>query len=181
MVWPFPPAPVTLSTNHCAQEIAEAMIKALAKSCPDRVLAGWSRRFRIAISGTNPRNKRKFIWHLFHARGGGGASSAGDGWETAGEGQAAGGIKFGSIEVAEARFPLFFERHEFRSGLRGRRPVPRRASGSVLELRMETDRARARQHRGRRGAPSAPTGSWAGRTACPTATGCSRAGRDRAC
>ena len=77
VVWPFPPAPVTLSTNHCAQEIAEAMIKALAPSCPDRVLAGWSRRFRIAISGTNPRNKRKFIWHLFHARGGGGASSAG--------------------------------------------------------------------------------------------------------
>ena len=94
------------------------MIKALARSCPDRVLAGWSRRFRIAISGTNPRNKRPFIWHLFHARGGGGASSAGDGWETAGEGQAAGGIKFGSVEVAETRFPLFFKRHEFRPGLR---------------------------------------------------------------
>ena len=45
----YPPAPVTLSTNHCAQEIAEAVIKALAPSCPDRVLAGWSRRFRIAI------------------------------------------------------------------------------------------------------------------------------------
>jgi N-methylhydantoinase B len=91
IVWPFPPAPVTLSTNHCAQEVAEAVIKALAPSCPDRVLAGWSRRFRIAISGTNPRNQRPFIWHLFHARGGGGASAAGVGWETAGEGQAAGG------------------------------------------------------------------------------------------
>ena len=57
VVWPYPPAPVTLATNHCAQEIAEAVIKALAKSCPERVLAGWSRRFRIAISGVNPRTQ----------------------------------------------------------------------------------------------------------------------------
>jgi N-methylhydantoinase B len=137
VVWPYPPAPVTLSTNHCAQEIAEAMIKALARSCPERVLAGWSRRFRIAISGTNPRTGRKFIWHLFHARGGGGASSAGDGWESAGEGQAAGGIKFGSVEVAETRFPLFFKRHEFRPDSAGDGRF-RGGVGSVLELRMET-------------------------------------------
>jgi len=137
VVWPFPPAPVTLSTNHCAQEIAESVIKALAPSCPDRVIAGWSRRFRIAIQGVNPRTRRPFIWHLFHARGGGGASPVGDGWETAGEGQAAGGIKFGSIEVAETRFPLFFKRHEFRpdSAGDGRH---RGGVGSVLELHMET-------------------------------------------
>jgi len=137
IVWPHPPAPVTLATNHCAQEVAEAVIKALAGACPDRVLAGWSRRFRIAISGRNPRNQRPFIWHLFHARGGGGASSAGDGWETAGEGQAAGGIKFGSVEVAEARFPLFFERHEFRPDSQGDGQF-RGGVGSVLTLRMET-------------------------------------------
>ncbi|MGH7279723.1 MAG: hydantoinase B/oxoprolinase family protein, partial [Candidatus Rokuibacteriota bacterium] len=113
IVWPFPPAPVTLATNHCAQDIAEAIIKALAPACPERVLAGWGRRFRIALKGVNPRTKRPFIWHMFHARGGGGASVAGDGWETAGEGQAAVGIKFGSIEVAEVRFPLTFEHHEF--------------------------------------------------------------------
>jgi len=137
VVWPFPPAPVTLCTNHCAQEIGEVVIKALARSCPERVIAGWSRRFRIAISGANPRNKRPFIWHLFHARGGGGASAAGDGWETAGEGQAAGGIKFGSVEVAEARFPLFFKRHEFRPGSGGDGRF-RGGVGSILELRMET-------------------------------------------
>jgi N-methylhydantoinase B len=137
IVWPNPPAPVTLCTNHCAQDIAEAMIKALAASCPDRVLAGWSKRFRIAIQGTHPATRRPFIWHLFHARGGGGASAAGDGWCTAGEGQAAGGIKFGSVEVAETRFPLFFVRHEFRpdSGGGGRF---RGGVGSALELRMET-------------------------------------------
>ena len=137
IVWPRSPAPVTLSTNHCAQEIAEAIIKALAPSCPDRAIAGWSRRFRIAIQGVNPRTKRPFIWHLFHARGGGGASPVGDGWETAGEGQAAGGIKFGSVEVAETRFPLFFKQHEFRPDSAGDGRF-RGGVGSVLELRMET-------------------------------------------
>jgi N-methylhydantoinase B len=137
IVRPRPPAPVTLCTNHCAQDIMEAMMRALAGSCPDRTMAAWSKRFRIAITGTNPRNKRPFIWHLFHARGGGGASSAGDGWCTAGEGQAAGGIKFGSVEVAETRFPLYFSLHEFRpdSGGAGRF---RGGVGSVLELHMET-------------------------------------------
>ena len=138
VVWAFPPAPVTLATNHCAQEIAEAIIKALAPACPDRVIAGWGRRFRIAIKGVNPRTKQPFIWHLFHARPGGGASPAGDGWETAGEGQAAGGIKFGSIEVAEARFPLFFEDHEFRPDSFGDGRY-RGGAGSNLKLRLEID------------------------------------------
>jgi N-methylhydantoinase B len=139
VVWAAPPAPVTLCTNHCGQEVAEAVIKALAGACPERAMAGWSRRFRIAIQGEDPRDGRAFIWHLFHARGGGGASAAGDGWPTAGEGQAAGGIKFGSIEVAEVRFPLFFGRHEFRldSGGDGRF---RGGVGSVLELTMELER-----------------------------------------
>src|SRR2546428_57297 len=137
LVWPNPPAPVTLATNHCALEVAEAMIKALAGACPERALAGWARRFRIAISGKNPRSGRPFIWHLFHARGGGGGSSAGDGWGTAGEGQAAGGIKFGSVEVAEARFPLFFKNHEFRPDSAGDGRF-RGGVGSALELRMET-------------------------------------------
>src|SRR3989442_931023 len=71
IVWPYPPAPVTLATNHCAQEIAEAIIRALAPACPERAIAGWGRRFRIAIKGVNPRTKRPFIWHMFHARAGG--------------------------------------------------------------------------------------------------------------
>ena len=137
VVWAKPPAPITLCTNHCGQEIMEAIIKALAPACPDRTMAGWGRRFRIAIQGDNPRTGRPFIWHLFHARPGGGASSAGDGWPAAGEWQAAGGIKFGSVEVMEARFPLFFRRHEFRpdSGGDGRY---RGGPGCMLELEMET-------------------------------------------
>ena len=136
VVWPFPPAPVTLSTNHCAQEVAEAVIKALAPACPERVLAGWSRRFRIAITGMNPRTDRPFIWHMFHARGGGGASPVGDGWPTAGEGQAAGGIKFGSIEVTEVRFPLFLRRHEFRPDSAG---AGKYCGGAGSEMEMQVE------------------------------------------
>ena len=138
IVWPYPPAPVTLATNHCAQEIAESIIKALTASCPERAIAGWGRRFRIAIKGVNPRTRRPFIWHMFHARPGGGASAAGDGWETAGEGQAAGGIKFGSVEVAETRFPLTFEHHEFRPGSGGDGQY-RGGVGAVLRLRVDSD------------------------------------------
>jgi N-methylhydantoinase B len=156
VVWANPPAPLTLCTNHCAQEIAESVIKALAPACPTRVLAGWGRRFRIAIQGVDPRNGRPFIWHMFHARPGGGASPAGDGWPTAGEGQDAGGIKFGSVEVTEVRFPLFFARHEFRpdSGGDGRY---RGGPGSILELHVEiAEPARANTARLSRHAPLHP-------------------------
>ena len=119
IVCPDPGLPVTLCTNHCGQEILEAVIKALAPACPERAMAGWGRRFRIAIQGVDPRDGKKFIWHMFQARPGGGGSIAGDGWPGAGEWQAAGGIKFGSLEVTEVRFPLFFRSHEFRTGSGG--------------------------------------------------------------
>jgi N-methylhydantoinase B len=165
VVWANPPAPVTLCTNHCAQEIAEAVIKALAPACPERVMAGWGRRFRIAIQGTDPRTGRRFIWHMFHARPGGGASAAGDGWSTAGEGQAAGGIKFGSVEVTEVRFPLFFRRHEFRgdSGGDGRW---RGGVGAVLELVAEI-REPARANTAGDGIRHAPYGILGGRDGLP--------------
>ncbi len=92
---------------------------------------------------------RRFIWHMFQARPGGGASPAGDGWPGAGEWQAAGGIKFGSLEVTEVRFPLFFRRHEFRPGSRRRRPVSRRPRLRAGDGGGDR-RARARQHRRRR-------------------------------
>lgn len=146
VVWAEEGRPVTLSTNHCGQEILEAVIKALAQSCPDRAMAAWGKRFRIAISGRDPRRSsgrdpcrgRPFVWHLFHARPGGGASSAGDGWLCGGEWQAAGGIKYGSVEMAEARFPLFFLRHELRpdSGGAGQH---RGGDGGAVLLRVESE------------------------------------------
>ncbi len=177
VVWANPGMPVTLATNHCGQEIIEAIVKALAPACPDRAMAGWGRRFRIAIQGRDPHastnstaavdasfpRKREpratrasdeqlsdpakarsdapggkpFIWHFFQARPGGGASPAGDGWPGAGEWQAAGGIKFGSLEVTEVRFPLFFRRHEFRPDSGGVGKY-RGGPGGIVEMVVET-------------------------------------------
>lgn len=138
VVWAREGAPVTMCTSHCADEIVEAIIVALSAACPDRAMGGWGRRLRVAIEGGDPRTGRRFIWHMFHARPGGGASSAGDGWHNAGEWHTVGGLKFGSIEVAEARFPLVFEQHEFNigSGGAGRH---RGGDGGEMWLRVETD------------------------------------------
>ena len=138
VVWAKPGAPVTLCTSHCSQDIVEAIVDAIAPACPDRAMAGWGRRFRIALKGEDPKTGKPFIWHLFHARPGGGASPGGDGWHNAGEWHTVGGLKFGSVEVAEARFPLFFHRHEFRprSGGDGRYIG---GAGCELQLRLETE------------------------------------------
>ena len=109
-----PPAPVCMSTNHCAEEVVEAVFKALAPAIPGAVSAGFSRRLRYAITGRDPRTGRQFIWHFFLARGGGGASEGFDGWSNVGEINVAGGIRSPSIEVTEERFPLFVLRHELR-------------------------------------------------------------------
>jgi len=136
VVWADPGRPVTLCTSHPSNEIVEAIIKAMSACCPDRVMAGWGRRFRIAIQGEDPRTGRNFIWHMFQARPGGGASSGGDGWSSIGEWHSVGGIKFGSIEVAEARFPLQFRHHEFRAGSGGDGQF-RGGLGVALDLVLE--------------------------------------------
>jgi N-methylhydantoinase B len=138
VVHPYSPAPVTMSTNHPSQEIAESVIRALASAAPDRVIAGWGKRYRIALKGEDPRTGKPFIWHMFHARPGAGASQDADGWSNVGELAAGGGLKFGSIEVMEARFPLFFRRHEFRknSGGDGKH---RGGFGISLEMVVETE------------------------------------------
>ena len=138
IVWAHEGAPVTMCTSHCSNEIIEAIIVALAQACPDRAMGGWGRRLRIALNGTDPRTGRRFIWHMFQARPGGGGSAAGDGYSTIGEWHSAGGIKFGSIEVAETRFPLLFETHEYRPGSAGDGRY-RGGTGGDMRLRVEAE------------------------------------------
>ena len=139
VVWAREGAPVTLCTSHCSNEIVEAIVRALQHCCPERAMGGWGRRFRVAITGRDARRPgRRFVWHLFHARPGGGASAGGDGWSTSGEWHSAGGLKFGSVEMAEARFPLLFERHEFRPGSAGE-GQHRGGLGGELTLLVESD------------------------------------------
>ncbi len=136
IVWAHEGAPVTMCTSHCSNEIVEAIIVALAQAAPERAMGGWGRRLRIALNGTDPRTGRRFIWHMFQARPGGGGSVAGDGYSTIGEWHSAGGIKFGSIEVAETRFPLVFETHEYRLGSGGA-GLHRGGDGGDMRLRVE--------------------------------------------
>jgi len=140
VVWAREGAPVTMCTSIPSDHIVEAIITALAPACPERAMGGWGRRFRVAIEGRDGRTGRRFIWHMFHARPGGGASANGDGWPTAGEWHTCGGLKFGSIEQAEARFPLFFEHHEFRLGSGGA-GAHRGGDGGEMWLRIESDGA----------------------------------------
>ena len=180
VVWANPPAPLTLCTNHCAQEIAESVIKALAPACPTRVLAGWGRRFRIAIQGVDPRSGRPFIWHMFHARPGGGASPAGDGWPTAGEGQAAGGHQVrerrgdgGAIPpvLRAARVPA-----RTRAGTGGTAAGPGPCSSSTRRSPSRPGRTPPAT------GPATPrTGSSAGGTACRIATACAPAAGATGC
>ena len=165
VVHPRPPAPVTFCTSHCGQEIAEAVIRALASSCPDRVIAGYSCRFRFAITGTDPRTHREFIWHLFLARGGGGAAYGTDGWHGLGEMNTVGGIKMPSTEVTEVRFPFFVKWHEFRpdSGGAGRW---RGGSGAGLSMTVETA-APCRLNTAGQGVRHAPRGAFGGRDGQP--------------
>ena len=139
IVWADPGRPVTLCTSHPSNEIVEAIVKALSACCPERVMGGWGRRFRIAVQGEDPRTGRTFIWHMFQARPGGGASSGGDGWSSIGEWHTVGGLKFGSLEVAEARFPLLFRHHEFRPDSGGDGQF-RGGLGVALDLAFEIEK-----------------------------------------
>jgi N-methylhydantoinase B len=139
VVWAREGAAVTLCTSHCSNEIVEAIMRAMQHCCPGRAMGGWGRRFRIAITGRDARRPgRRFVWHLFHARPGGGGHARGDGWSCAGEWHSVGGLKFGSVEMAEARFPLHFRHHEFLPGSAGRGQF-RGGFGARLELVVESD------------------------------------------
>ncbi len=131
-----PPAPVTMSTNHVAEEIAEAILQALAPAVPGAVSAGFGRRLRYAITGIDPRTGRRFLWHFFLGRPGGGACLDHDGWSNVGELNSVGAIRAPSVEVTEERFPLFVVRNDLRpdSGGRGRR---RGGLGSICEIVYE--------------------------------------------
>jgi N-methylhydantoinase B len=165
IVWADPGRPVTLCTSHPSNEIVEAIIKAMSASCPERAMAGWGRRFRIAIQGEDPRTRRNFIWHMFQARPGGGASPGGDGWSSIGEWHSVGGIKFGSIEVAEVRFPLHFRHHEYRAGSGGDGQF-RGGLGVALDLVLETEKP-ARGNTAGDGARHGPCGMLGGEDGVP--------------
>ncbi len=138
IVNPNPPAPVCMSTNHCGEEIVEAVFKALAPVAPEAVNAGFSRRLRFAITGRNPLTGNRFIWHFFFGRGGGGASRGYDGWSCVGEVNVAGAIRSPSVEITEERFPFKIVRNDLRPGSGGD-GTWRGGLGAIFEMVYEGD------------------------------------------
>ncbi len=180
IVWAREGAPVTMCTSHCSNEIIEAIIVALAPACPERAMGGWGRRLRIALNGVDPRNGRRFIWHMFQARPGGGGSAAGDGFSTIGEWHSAGGIKFGIDRGGGGTaFRWCSKRMNIGPGSAGDGKVSRRlrrrhaACGwRPTGRRWPTPPARA--------SCTAPAACWAATTARRTTTRCCRPARRRA-
>ena len=166
VVWAREGAPVTLATNHCAQEIMEAIMRALAPACPERVMAGWGRRFRIAIQGTDPRNGRSFIWHMFHARPGGGASSAGDGWPAGGEWAGRRRHQVRQRGGGRGAFPALLPPPRAAPGQRRRRPLPRR-TGVRAGAGASDGGAGGGEHGRGRGEVSRVRDEWRVRRAAP--------------
>ena len=105
---------VTMCISNCYIVIMEAILVALSQACPERAMGGWGRRLRIALNGEDPRTGRRFIWHMFQARPGGGGSAAGDGYSPMGEWRSAGGLKFVAVEGAETRVLAGSQPHEHR-------------------------------------------------------------------
>ena len=146
-----------------------------------------SARWPAGAGGSGSRSRarirapdKNFIWHLFQARPGGGASSGGDGWSSIGEWHTVGGLKFGSIEVAEVRFPLHFRHHEFRRRFRRRRPASRRPRRrrSIWCWRPKSSRRATPPATARATAPAACS---AARTASRITIACCPKAASRAC
>lgn len=115
---PLPPAAVAACTTLTASVIIEAVMKALAQAAPERVVAGFARRFRLAIGGSD-RNGRKFIWHTFANRGGAGGHAEADGWSNLGVIHNPGGSPSPSVERTESSYPFLIERYALRSNSGG--------------------------------------------------------------
>ena len=100
-------------------------------------MAGWGRRFRIAIQGRDPRNKRPFIWHLFQARPGGGASLGRR--RLARRRRVAGGRRHQVRQPRSHRgaLPAVLQRHEFRPDSGGDGQY-RGGPGGIVEMVVET-------------------------------------------
>ena len=149
VVWAKAPAPVTLCTNHCAQEIGEAMIKALAGRLPGprngRMGTAFSHRHpgpRLAqqagpssgtcfMRGREEAPLRRAMGGPRPASGRRPAASSSEVWRS-----------------WRSRFPLFFRRHEFRPDSEGDGQY-RGGVGSVLELDGRNQGTCAREY-GRR-------------------------------
>ena len=166
------PAPVVACTSLTAAAVIEAVLGALEQAAPAQAIAGFTRRFRFALAGTD-RAGQPYIWHYFFNRGGAGANADADGWTNLGGIHNPGGSPSPSIERTEAGYPMLVEAYALRpnSGGTGER---RGGLGGILRLRYEGN-APAILNAAGEGVRVAPRGILGGEDGAPHAYSLERA------
>ena len=110
IVNPVYPAPVFATTADPMTRAYEAVLKAISRWLPERVVAGSSGTMNdITASGDDPGSEEEFVWYHF-GPGGTGARATKDGIH--GDCDPMVNCKRESMEIWETRFPVRFERFE---------------------------------------------------------------------
>ncbi len=113
-----PPAPMTMNTVFVAHEICHAVWKALAKACPERACAGWSKTTHGHITAQNP-DGSSWVMYQWHAMGSPGATAERDGFPQMGHLISLGGLDLPNLEFHEQLFPVRYGRWELRTDAAG--------------------------------------------------------------
>ncbi|KUO53545.1 MAG: hydantoinase [Desulfitibacter sp. BRH_c19] len=113
VVNPAEPAPVTLSTLHCASEIISAILKACANAVPERIPAGFGRYCGPSFYGVDPRNQKFYVGFAFCCLGSGGGKKGQDGFPYMAPISNYGGVRAPNNEANEVQYPLLTLCHHF--------------------------------------------------------------------
>lgn len=106
VVNPAEPAPVTLSTLHCASEIISAILKACASAAPEKIPAGFGRYCGPSFYGVDPRNHKFYVGFAFCCLGSGGGKNGQDGFPYMAPISNYGGVRTPNNEANEVQYPL---------------------------------------------------------------------------
>ena len=113
-----PPAPMTMNTVFVAHEIVHAVWRALAKACPERACAGWSKTTHNHVTARNA-DGGSWIMYQWHAMGTPGATAERDGFPQMGHLISLGGLDLPNLEFHEQLFPVRYRRWELRTDAAG--------------------------------------------------------------
>ena len=111
VVNPVAPAPVTLSTLHCASEIISAIFRACAKAVPEKIPAGFGRYCGPSFYGIDPRNQKFYVGFAFCCLGSGGGKKGQDGLPYMAPISNYGGVRAPNNEANEVQYPLLTLSH----------------------------------------------------------------------
>lgn len=100
--------------NHLAQQIANAVHRAMAPALPEKVTAGWNPALLVIPSGFRRGTQRRYVdFCLFACKGGGGGAYGADGFDHIGTIMTGGAVAAQDPEVHEVQNPHLIEYFEY--------------------------------------------------------------------